>query len=206
MGARIAIGLSGTGGAGGGRGVRRTARRRSRAPGCWRSPVPDRLHAGWLAALRARRGGDRAARVAYRARAGAAGAGGRPGDGAGRPSGDACLAGCGARPACGAARAGSLRPERRHPGSVSRVRHRSGRHPRCLRAGAADIRHEDDAAVLPDRRPAVRYRHRVRCACGRRDRPDQRSAEGVPEPRHADRDRRARCARPTCCARRGPMA
>ena len=35
---------------------------------------PDRLHAGWLAALRARRDGERDGGVAYRARAGAAGA------------------------------------------------------------------------------------------------------------------------------------
>ena len=38
---------------------------------------PDRLHAGWLAALRARRGRRPHGDVAYRAGAGAAGAAGR---------------------------------------------------------------------------------------------------------------------------------
>ena len=49
--------LSGAGRAGGRGGVRRAARRRSRAPGCWRSPARTGCMPGWLAALRARRGG-----------------------------------------------------------------------------------------------------------------------------------------------------
>ena len=68
-----------------------------------------------------------------------------------------------------------------------------GRDPRCLRAGAVGVA-ADDACVPPDRGAAVLYRDSVRCACGRRDRPDQRSAAGLSEPRHADRDSRARCS------------
>ena len=110
--------LSGTGGAGGGGGVRRTGGRgaRCRAAGDHQSgPAACRLARRAARAPRRRPHCD----VAHRAGAGAAGAACRSGDGAGRASGDACLARRGARTACGAARAGSLRPERRHSGSVS---------------------------------------------------------------------------------------
>ena len=99
---------------------------------------PDRLHAGWLAAharTACRRShGD----VAYGTDAGAHGAGRRAGHRAGRPSCDACLAGCGARPACDAAGTRPFRPERRHPRPVSRIRHRPRRHPGRLRTSAFD--------------------------------------------------------------------
>ena len=101
---------------------------------------PDRLHAGWLAAQRARRAGDRAARshverilAPLAPRRGA-------GDGAGRASGGACLARRGARPARGAAGRGPVRPERRHSGSVPGIRAGRGRDPGRVRAGDAGLR------------------------------------------------------------------
>ena len=72
---------------------------------------PDRLHAGWLAALRARRGGDRARHCAYRAPAGAA----RPGRGAGHGAGRASRAripgwaGCAGSGSCRSGRTVSAR-------------------------------------------------------------------------------------------------
>ena len=117
---------------------------------------PDRLHAGWLAAQRARRGGDRAARVACREDPGAAGARRGAGDGAGWASRNACLARRGARPARGAAGAGPFRPERRYSGSVSGIRHGHRRDPGCVRAGAAGLTRSRW------RRPTVRCRWRAR--------------------------------------------
>ena len=77
--------------------------------------------------------------IACRARAGAVGTACRLGDGAGRASGDACVVGRGAWSARGAPGAGSLRPERRHSGPLSRIWHRCRRDSRCVCAGAAYV-------------------------------------------------------------------
>ena len=118
---------------------RRSRNWRTEEPGAGLLAItsPDRLHAGWLAAMRARRAGERGA-VSHIERVLAPLARGRgAGHGAGRASGDACVAGRGARAARGAARAGPVRAERRYSGSVSGVWDRHGRDPGCVRPGAA---------------------------------------------------------------------
>ncbi len=106
-GARIAIAYQGAGGAARPRRPSPCCGRRSRGPGCWRSPARTGCTPAGCAAQRARRQGRKAGSHVERS-ARAAGAGCGAGDGAGRPPGDACLAGRGARPAGGAAGAGQF--------------------------------------------------------------------------------------------------
>ena len=98
---------------------------------------PDRLHAGWLAALRARREGDRTARSHIETDPRAVGSGCGAGDGAGRPSRHACMVGLGARAARGASGRGSFRPGRRYPGPVSGLWAGHRRDSGCLCPGVA---------------------------------------------------------------------
>ncbi len=100
---------------------------------------PDRLHAGWTTALRARRAGQRGARAHIEDVLAPL----APGAALvtvldGHPATHAWL-GVGARPARGAAGAGSFRPGRRYSGFVPGIRDGYRRDPGCLRAGIGGV-------------------------------------------------------------------